>query len=184
MCGGSIGGVKTTVYMALRDEFDRANVKYADPAAPTTEIPNGDDEDYKNVVMSLPLLNGKKWRKFEFEKNIVTFTNTAQYDGTTSEYSYMENNLALGFRKMDAGKRLAINALLKSGVVVALEDANGTKYVMGLEEEVTNNSAEFTTGASRSDSNIINITLTDTTPLLPRQLTKAAWDEIAQNVEP
>lgn len=166
-CGGGKGGIKTEVYIALRDNLGDVTFVEQDP-------------NPKNTISAITLNNAAKWYKFEFNRNAADFTSTAQYDGQTGEFSYFENALNLAFRKMDASVRLSIQALLENEVIVAFSDNNGVKYLLGYEEYVTSTSCTHTTGTNKTDSNVISITLTDTTSQLPYQLTDACWTSIEE----
>lgn len=170
-CGSGKGGIQTTVYVALREDVDFDNITYGESAEPY------------NTIATLPLVSGKKWVKYEFPKNASSFTSTYQYDGTTGEATFAQNALTLAFRKMDASKRLSLEALLLSDVVVVFTDANGENYFMGMEEPVTSTSAEFATGAARTDANSITIVLGDTTASFPLMPTATCMDTIKQNVQ-
>lgn len=161
-CDGSKGGVNTKVLVIKREDVDFDNITFV--------------AGEKNVIDTIPVLNSAKWVSYEFPKNAVNYTNEGVYDGTTNEFSYMNNHLNLAFRRMDAAKRLSLNALLLSGVVVLVEDANGTKYIMGYEEDATTDAAGFDTGAARTDANAVNVSIVDTTSMFPYQVSKTAWD--------
>lgn len=164
----SKGGVKTEIYITLRENIG--------------EYTFTEEQEPYNTINSLPLVEGAKWHRFEFNKNAVNFTNTAQYDSQTGEFSYFDNTLNLSFRKMDASMRLSIMSLLQNETVVVLEDNNGIKYIMGLEEYVSSTSATFDSGVNKTDSNAMSITLSDSTSALPYQLTDACWEGIKANV--
>lgn len=163
-CGGGKGGIKTEVYIALRDNLSGVTFVEQDP-------------NPKNTISAITLTGGQ-WYKFEFNRNAASFTSTAQYDGQTGEFSYFENALSLSFRKMDAATRLSIQALLENEVIVAFSDNNGTKYLLGYDEYVSSTSCTHTTGTNKTDSNVIDITLTDSTAQLPYQLTEQCWETL------
>lgn len=166
-CDGSKGGLATVVYIIHRDDVDFANITYVEQTAPYATID------------SLPTLGtpAAKFAKFEFPRNSASYTSTAQYDGTTNSYSYCQNELVMNFRRMDASKRLAINALLQSDCFAVVKDANGSIYVMGMEEPVESSAMTFTTGQARTDANNTAITLLDTTSLLPLMMTAECYED-------
>lgn len=167
-----VGGVKTEVYIATRDSFDWT---IADGTSTPTAFTLDTD---KNVITNMTLEQGKKWYKYEFDKNTAVLNSEYQYDSVSGEKAFCQNNLTLIFRRMDAPKRLAITSLLNSEVVVAVKDNNGTAYFMGYEEYVSSTSASFTTGTAKTDSNGTTIVLSDTTADLPLQINDAAWKAI------
>lgn len=169
-CGSGKGGIKTKVYVTLRDNVDFASITY------------GEATGEHNTITALPLVSGAKWNVYEFGKNASSFTSEMQYDGTTGEASYCNNTLTLAFRKMDATKRLALSALLLSDVVVVFSDNNGENYFMGMEEPVSSTSAAFETGAARTDANSITIALNDATATFPLMPTAACMTAIESNV--
>ena len=150
--GNGKGGLKTTVFVALRSEVDFDGIEYVETAAPY------------NTIKTLPATT---WYRFDFGKNASDFTSEANYDGTTGEFSYFQNTLNLSFRRMDASLRLSLNALLTAECLVVVSDGNGVNYVMGMEEAVTSNSCNHTTGTAKTDSNMVSISLIDTTSQLP-----------------
>lgn len=162
-----VGGIKTAVYITLRDNIDWT----ANPAAITVDTDN-------NVITGITLKNDKKWYKYEFDKNTAVLNSEYQYDSVSGEKAFCQNNLTLIFRKMDAPKRLAITSLLDSEVVLAVKDNNGTAYFMGYEEYVSSTSASFTSGTAKTDSNGTTIVLSDTTADLPLQINAATWTAI------
>lgn len=169
-CGSGKGGIKTKVFVTLRDNVDFDNITYGETAEPY------------NTITDIPLLNGAKWNVYEFGKNASNFLSEMQYDGTTGEASFCLNTLTLAFRKMDAAKRLSLSALLLSDVVVVFSDNNGENYFMGMEEAVSSTSASFETGSARTDANSITIALNDATAVFPLMPTEACMQAIEANV--
>lgn len=169
-CGDGKGGIKTKVFVALRDNVDLEHITHGETAEPY------------NTITDIPLKNGAKWNVYEFSKNASLFNSEMQYDGTTGEATFCNNTLTLAFRKMEASKRLAFSALILSDVVVVFSDNNDENYFMGMEEPVTSTSANFTTGAAKTDANSIEIALNDTTESFPLMPTKACIEAIEQNV--
>lgn len=163
-----VGGVKTFVYITLRNNIDFSKVTL--------------DSD-NNLITHIEMDGDTKWYKYEFDKNTAALTSEYSYDGTSGEKSFCTNNLTLVFRRMDAGKRLAITSLLNSELAVAVKDNNGTSYFLGFEEYVSSTSASFATGTAKTDSNGTTIVLTDTTTELPLQISDDAWAEIEATIE-
>ena len=167
-CGNGKGGLRSTVYVALRSAVNFDDMTYVETAKPYNTIQT---------------LTASTWYKFEFGKNAADFTSEAQYDGTTGEFSYFKNTLNISFRKMDASLRLSINALLADECVVVFQDGNGVNYVLGIEEPVTSESCTHTTGTAKTDSNMVSIALSDTTAELPLHLSETALETIRQSFE-
>lgn len=165
----SLGGIQTTVYITLKENID--TIDFVETQEPY------------NTISNITLKEGAKWFKYEFNKNSSSFTSNAQYDSQTGEFSYWQNDLALSFRKMDASMRLGIQALLQNEVVVVFTDANGVSSFMGYEEYVSSTSASFTTGTAKTDSNVMNITLSDSTSVLPYHLNDTALQAVKGNVQ-
>lgn len=164
----SVGGIKTEVYITLKENID--TIEFVEEVEPF------------NTISNITLKEGAKFYKYEFNKNSSSFTSNAQYDGQTAEFSYWQNELALSFRKMDASMRLGIQALLQNEVVVVFTDANGVSYFMGYDEYVSSTSASFTTGVNKTDSNAMSIVLGDATSVLPYHLNEVALQAVKGNV--
>lgn len=163
-----VGGVKTKVYITLRDNIDFD--------ACTLDTDN-------NVITKIALKSDKKWYLYEFDKNTASLASEYSYDGTSGEKAFCTNNLTLVFRRMDASKRLAITSLLNSEIVVVVTDNNGTTYFLGWEEYVASTSASFNSGTAKTDSNGTTIVLTDTSAELPLQVAEACVkDDVIANV--
>jgi hypothetical protein len=165
----SVGGIKTEVYITLKENIDTIDFV--------------EEQEPYNTISNITLKEGAKWYLYEFNKNSSSFTSTANYDGQTAEFSYWQNDLALSFRKMDASMRLGIQALLQNEVVVVFTDANGVSSFMGYEEYVSSTSASFTTGTAKTDSNAMSITLSDSTSVLPYHLSDTALQSVKANVQ-
>lgn len=165
----SLGGIKTEVYITLKENID--TITFVETQEPY------------NTISNITLKEGAKWYLYEFNKNSSSFTSTANYDSQTSEFSYWQNDLSLSFRKMDASMRLGIQALLQNETVVVFTDANGVSYFMGYDEYVSSTSASFTTGVSKTDSNAMSIVLGDATSVLPYHLNDTALQAVKTNVQ-
>lgn len=164
----NVGGIFTEVYVALRENLDTVTFV--------------EQEEPKNTISSITLKNNAKWNVFQFGKNSSSFTSTAQYDGTTGAYAYTQNDLALSFNRMEASKRLSFMGLLQNEIVVVFRDSNGVNYLLGYDEYVSSSAFTFTTGTAKTDSNVVNVTLTDASAELPFIVTDEALETIKGNL--
>lgn len=163
------GGVYTEIYITLRENLDE--VTFVETEAPY------------NTIQTITLKDGKKWNVLQYHKNSVNFTSTAQFDSQTGQFSYFENALNLQFRRMDAVLRLNTMSLLQNECIVLVTDNNGVTYLMGYEEFVSANSATFDSGVNKTDSNLVSITLVDTTTELPYHLSETAMATVKANLQ-
>ena len=118
-------------------------------------------------------VTGGSWLQYYIRPNTSSFTSTATIDAANG-VNYVETKLNLVFTKIDAVKRLEMNALLVGEVYVIVEDANGVYHLLGKEEAVVATNATAESGTVRSDGNKYTLELTDTTSGFPLQLTDAA----------
>lgn len=146
-CDGSMGGV-SKVWIAPKD--DTATVTSA--SGKITAISN--KADYKGYF---------------FKKNTASMTSTATIDATNGT-NFFTTELALVFNRLDADKRLEIQALVLSDVTVVVKDANGNFWYLGLDEPVNVSAAVAQTGTAKADGNNYQITLTDESMELPYAL--------------
>ena len=135
-CDKSIGGVKK-VFIALASESDTITPK----------------EGKVNITLG----NEGTWYKYQFRPNTASYTTTATFNEQGG--SYWTSEVSMVFAKMDTAKRIEINALAQSTLRIAVEDANGTIWVLGTEFEAQASAMVGQTGTAFSDANNYSVTL-------------------------
>ena len=119
----------------------------------------GDLEKFSDLATWL----NADWYQFTFRKQAVSMTSTATVDDANGVV-FTTTELVLQFPRMDAAKRIAINALLQSDVKVCVKDADGYWHLLGEKEPVTVTAGDGQTGTARGDANRYSITLQDLYP--------------------
>lgn len=149
-CDSSRGGVKK-IWIADRT----ADIKFTES---------------EGVVSAV---SGGTWLEYYIRPNTSSFTSTATIDPANG-VNYVETKLNLVFTRIDAVKRIEMNALLVGEVYVIVQDANDVYHLLGKEEAVVATNATAESGTAKSDGNKYTLELTDTTSGFPLQLTEEA----------
>lgn len=146
-CTPNIGGIKN-VWLA----------DYVENAA-TFKIDEKED-DNKLVGGSVSgFAEGVTWQKYPMRKNTCSMTSTL--NNSTDGASYVTTELAMVFSKMEARKRLAIQALAIGECMAVVEDSNGEMWFLGADAALTATAGAGETGTAKGDANRYTLTLTD-----------------------
>lgn len=100
---------------------------------------------------------------YAFKKGQASMTTELQ----TGDTNYYTTNLMMNFSKLEATKRVAINALAKAQVRGVALDANGNAWLLGEENYLEATAMTAQTGQQRSDANNYSITLTAESTYMP-----------------
>ena len=119
-----------------------------------------------NAVVTDPEEGIPAWYKFTFRKQSASLTQTLTRDDAQGIQN-VATDLVLQFPRMDATKRAVINDLFASVVKVCVKDANGSWYLLGVNEDVTITAADGQTGTARGDANRYSVTFQDIHPEFP-----------------
>lgn len=84
------------------------------------------------------------------------------------------NTLNLVFKKMDAVKRLEVQALSNADVCVVVHDKNDNYFALGVTDSVRMGDSEGVTGVQKTDANQYSINLVSEEDVWPLPLTAAA----------
>ena len=103
--------------------------------------------------------SGVTWTRYPMRKNAASMTSTL--NTSTDGAVYVSTELVMNFSRMEAPKRLAIQALALGECMALVEDSNGTIYFLGKDEPVTCTAGSGQTGQQKTDANQYSITLTD-----------------------
>lgn len=148
-CKDSIGGIKAA-YIA----------EHADLASLT---------ETSNVITAITMATGKTFKPFVFRKETGNFTSTINSDdaaGTT----FVQSEIVLQFTKQETAKRLEIAALMVGNCAVIIEDGNGKYWFFGEDFPVVLTAGSAASGTAMGDFNGYNITLTDKSKALPKEV--------------
>lgn len=146
-CLSNKGGVKA-VYLINREDI--ADLKVAE-----------------NVITGITLTSAStKFKKFEFRKDSASMTSTLTI-GDNGGSNYVSTVVTMSFNRMDAAKRLEMNAMAFGELAALVEDRNGTVYYLGYDEAVKASNGTGETGAARTDLNQYTAELTDESDLYP-----------------
>lgn len=149
-CTPNIGGIKT-IWLA----------DYVEDAATVS----GDTEGYISAFAE-----SVTWTKYPMRKNTCSMTSTLNNSAEGS--SYVTTELAMVFSKMEAAKRIAIQALAIGECMALVEDSNGELWFLGKDEPLTATAGTGQTGTAKGDVNSYNLTLTDESLQFPYSVSK------------
>ena len=148
-CKDSIGGIKAA-YIA----------EHADVRSLNEEM---------GVITAITMATGKTFKPFVFRKETGNFTSTINSDdaaGTT----FVQSEIVLQFTKQETAKRLEIAALMVGNCAVIIEDGNGKCWFFGEDFPVVLTAGSAASGTAMGDFNGYNITLTDKSKALPKEV--------------
>lgn len=107
---------------------------------------------------------------FEFRKQTGSLSSTLNVEDAAGS-NYVTSELVLRFSKMDTNKRLQIAALSKTPLRIVVEDNNGEKFALGVDNYVSASGGNGNTGTNFGDSNEYSITLKDESKEMPKLVT-------------
>lgn len=156
-CEGNLGGI-LEVYLANKDNV----------AVATGEV-SGSTE-----ITGITLSNDEAFKKYYVRKGTSSMTKevTVNDNGST----YVTTSLNLVFARMDAAKRLEMNALAQADLVALVKDANGIVWFLGYDDAVTMSAGGGETGTARGENNQYSTTLQDQSAEFPYTVTQAAFE--------
>ena len=157
-CSPNIGGIKN-IWLA----------NYVEDAA-TINVTEGGDKLVDGSVSAFA--TGVTWTKYPLRKNTCSMTSTL--NNSTDGASYVTTELAMVFSKMEAQKRIAIQALAIGEAMAVVEDSNGEMWFLGADAPLTATSGSGETGTAKGDANKYGLTLTDESLSFPYSLDATA----------
>lgn len=155
-CQPNIGGIK--------------NVWLADYVEGGAKFTEGENKLTDGSVSGFKA--GVTWQKYPMRKNTASMTSTL--NNSTDGASYVTTELAMVFSKMEAQKRIAIQALAIGEVMAVVEDSNGEMWFLGADAPLTATAGAGETGTAKADANRYTLTLTDESLAFPYTLDEAA----------
>lgn len=161
-CVPNIGGIKN-IYLADYVEDAATIEKGADAPENSTLLTDGSVTGFADSV---------KWQHYPMRKNTCSMTSTL--NNSTDGASYVTTELAMVFSKMEAQKRIAIQALAIGEVMAVVEDSNGEMWFLGADAPLTATAGAGETGTAKADANRYTLTLTDESLGFPYSLDESA----------
>lgn len=168
-CGSNIPSIKKLWVGKFEGfTFTYDYVQIEDPENPGSYIDYTDEDGNKVIVdiKTAALATGAdKMVEFGFRKNTCSASSEMTVNDNGSYY--WTNNVNMIFAKQDVNKRLSIQAVASGECTIMYEDGNGNYWVMGVNDPVSMTSGSATTGTSVSDTNQYELTLSETSGILP-----------------
>ena len=163
-CSPNIGGIKN-IWLA----------DYKEGAATITKGEGADKTDLVDGTVST-FDADVQWKKYEMRKNTASMTSTL--NNSTDGASYVTTELSMVFSRMEAQKRISIQALAIGQCMAAVEDSNGTMWFLGADAPLTATAGAGETGTVKGDANRYTLTLTDESLGFPYTIDTAEADKI------
>ena len=156
-CEGNLGGI-LEVYLANKDNV----------AAVPGEVSG------VTYITGITLSDNEEFKKYYVRKNTSSMTKEVVVNDNGS--TYVQTSLNLVFARMDAAKRLEMNALCQADLVALVKDANGIVWFLGYDDAVTLSAGGGETGTNRGDNNQYTTTLQDESADFPYPVTEDAFN--------
>lgn len=160
-CQPNIGGIKN-IWLA----------DYVENAATLKEVGENETELIGSSVTGFTEDANIVWQHYQMRKNTCSMTSTL--NNSTDGASYVTTELAMVFSKMEAQKRIAIQALAIGEVMAVVEDSNGEMWFLGADAPLTATAGAGETGTAKADANRYTLTLTDESLGFPYSLDESA----------
>lgn len=163
-CSPNIGGIKN---IWLADYMENAATIEKAEGTNTTDLVDGSVKAFAETV---------DWKKYEMRKNTASMTSTL--NNSTDGASYVTTELAMVFSRMEAQKRISIQALAIGQCMAAVEDSNGVMWFLGADAPLTATAGAGETGTAKGDANRYTLTLTDESLGFPYTIDEEAANKI------
>lgn len=129
------------------------------------------------VITGATIASGASVYLYQFRKGTGSMTSTLNVD-VANGVNYVSTELVLQFTKMETKKRIEMAVLSVEELVLLVEDANGTWFVLGKDEPVIATTGTGQTGQAVGDGNFYSITFTDEATTWPPIITSAAVEAL------
>lgn len=150
-CKDSIGGV-SKIWLVDYDE-----VTYTVEKDASTGLETG--------VVTVSSTDIAKFHPYLIRKNTSSMTSTLNYaENAGNSYS---TEVVMQFLKPDLAKRQELMAIMMGEVKAIVKDVNGTYWALGVDNPIEATTGTMETGTAAADFAGANITLTDTSRMLP-----------------
>lgn len=154
-CDASVGGIKSA-WIACYDNVTGKTVT--------------------NDQISAITASAGSFKEFQFRKQTGSVVQSFQLGDNGSRY--YEQTITLVFARQETEKRIEINALAVSDLVVIVQDNNGKYWLFGYDNPVTLSGNEAETGTTYTDANGYTVTLLGTDWQLAYEVTQSAMASI------
>ena len=154
-CDGSLGGIKTVYLTPFSDDIFKLDANATGDTGTVTGISSG-----------------VSFYRYDFKNETSTFTSTL--NRTNGGGVYVESDINLVFSRMDAKKRLEMNALALSDLAGVVVDNNDKWFAVGTWLPLNANAGTGETGTAFADANQYTCTLHGADKDFPPLLTDAA----------
>ena len=128
-CLSNKGGVKA-VYLANKSDVTSVDLS-------------------ENVITAITMNTSAKFKKYDFRKDSATMTSTLTV-GDNGGSNYISTVLSMSFNRMEAAKRLEMNAMAMGELVALVEDRNGTVFYLGYDDPIKASNGTGETGDVRT----------------------------------
>ena len=122
-----------------------------------------------SVITGITPVSGKKFYTYQLRKQIANMESTINADDQAGTV-WVQTDLNASFQKMNAAKRLELQALSLGSVAVIVKDGNNKYWYLGYENPVTLTAGTGSTGTAYGDANQYAMTLTDMGSSLPYEV--------------
>ena len=153
-CDGSVGGIKEIYLIATED---------------VTGVEIATENNADELITAITLADSKKFQKWQFRPNTSSYTSTRAGDLATGN-STVTTDVSLQFSKADAGKRMAIQAMINGGCVVIVKDMYGNYILLGYGDgrnEVFITDAVMQSGTANTDLSGFTLTFEEVAQEFP-----------------
>ena len=179
-CGSNVPSLKN-IWVGAFDsvEWTFTYVQVDDPDNPGQTIDYVDADGNKVIesITGATLKSGEDlFVEFGFRKNTCSADSEMTVNDNGSHY--FTNSVNMVFAKQDAAKRLNIQALASGDCTVLYKDGNNVVWVIGVDAEATLETATATTGTAVSDNNQYELTISETSGIMPIPVAAANVDSV------
>lgn len=160
-CSSNVGGIRR-LYLLNYSDLDQVSV-------------NGTD----GTVTQITTKGTAKFKSYELFRNLSNFEFT-QADSSAGNFSF-DVTLNAVFPKMDAKKRLEVEAVSKAPLVAIVQDSNNVYWLLGDDDGLRSSGSTGTTGTAKSDVNQYTFVLTENSGHSPLVISEDAITGIVDN---
>lgn len=155
-CKDNMGGLKS-VYIINHNKVSGLTV--------------ADDDATSNAgcITGIDVTSGSTFVKWNFRRQSASMTSNGTVDDVAGTV-FFQTDVALQFNKMEGAKRLQMIAATFEDTAVVVKDQNDRLWYLGEDNPVSASSTAGNSGTNMGDANGYNLTLTDYSKQLPREI--------------
>lgn len=121
-------------------------------------------------ITAITMVTSKVFSLYEFRPQTAEVVSTPQISSENG-VAYIQSVLTVMFAKQDTAKRLEMNALALSDLVIIYEDNNGKKWLLGHDNPVVASGGDSGSGKAFGDANRYGLQFTDNSLEYPIEVT-------------